>query len=44
MEIRKIKLSDAPAFRRFQGILLVEKEEGNDFIEIKNVEDFVAFV
>ncbi|MFC6995121.1 GNAT family N-acetyltransferase [Streptococcus loxodontisalivarius] len=44
MEIRRLRLEDKAAFRRFQDILLAEKAAGNDLVETKRVEDFEAFL
>lgn len=44
MEIRTISLQDETAFRAFQDLLLEEKQEGNPFVETKNVTDFASFV
>lgn len=43
-EIRRLKVSDEPAFRDFEASLLAEKTAGNHFVQTKKVEDFPAFV
>lgn len=42
-EIRRLELSDELAFRKFQDILLEEKQH-NPFVETVRVEDFPAFL
>ncbi|MGT2768717.1 GNAT family N-acetyltransferase [Streptococcus ictaluri] len=42
--IRRLRLSDQSAFQEFQSALLTENQNGNGFVEVKEISDFPAFL